>query len=62
MRGQCDIESCNLAGETRKIHEDFEWFKANICWECGDQLIEIIGANNMEIIKSTLEIMWKRLT
>lgn len=42
MRGNCAIKGCSSEGVTVKIHELFEGCEINICWQCGNVLLEAI--------------------
>ena len=46
--------------ETRKIHEDFKALQLNICWECGDKIIESVG-NSMAGFSAVIEAIEKEL-
>ena len=39
------IGLCRNHKEVRKVHEDFEWADEIICWECGNEIIELLGQN-----------------
>jgi hypothetical protein len=43
MRLKCEIATCSNPDETRKAHEDFEALMYNVCWECGEKIIETVG-------------------
>jgi hypothetical protein len=42
------IGICRNHNERRKVHEDFEWADEIICWECGNEIIKLIGINSIK--------------
>ena len=52
MRGVCNVNVCESARDkyATKIHEAFEGLEDfNICWSCGDKIIEAIELTTSEI-------------
>ena len=44
MRGICDIRGCKNNEAGKKIHEEFEDLEEiNICWECGNKILDAIA-------------------
>lgn len=61
MRGVCEIAICSSPTETRKIDEDFEAIKHNVCWECGDKIKENLQPNQLETFLEVIEAIEKEL-
>ena len=58
MRGTCEIVTCSMPNETRKVHEDFEALMHNVCWECGEKIIGTVGdklTNFLDVIRAIEE-------
>ena len=60
MIGRCEIDTCSMPEETRKLHEDFEALRWGICWECGEKIIESVG-NSMAGFSAVIQAIEKEL-
>ena len=62
MRGICEVRTCSNPNGTKKIHEDFEALKYNVCWECGDKIIDTaLDSSDLIGFKKTLQAIEEEL-
>lgn len=62
MRGICSVTTCDPDKKfPTKIHEAFEGVKDfNICWSCGDKILEQIELTTSEIDELKYNLILKK--